>query len=125
MSGSPAPLTPLLKRCAAVLVLGTVVMAGSMRAIADSDLAARVSALTAPFKGSVMLYAKNLRTGRDFAIGGDTKVRTASTIKLPILCALESLVAARKVRWDERLVLKPDDKVTGSASSATLPMARI
>jgi beta-lactamase class A len=61
-----------------------------------------------------MLYAKNLRSGREFALGADTKVRTASTIKLPILCALESLVATGKVRWDERIVLKPDDKVTGS-----------
>ena len=71
---------------------------------ADS-LANRVGALTRPFKGSVVLYARNLRTGREFALGADTKVRTASTIKLPILCALESLVAAGRVRWDERIVL--------------------
>jgi beta-lactamase class A len=85
-----------------------------MHAAADNDLQARVTALTAPFKGTVMLYAKNLRSGRDFGRGADTKVRTASTIKLPILCALESLIDAGKVRWDERLVLKADDKVTGS-----------
>jgi beta-lactamase class A len=85
----------------------------SMRA-ADNDLASRVDVLIAPFQGTVMLYAKNLRTGRDFARGADTKVRTASTIKLPILCALESMVASGKVRWDERIVLKADDKVTGS-----------
>jgi beta-lactamase class A len=81
---------------------------------AEDDLGARISALTTPFQGAVMLYAKNLRSGRQFALGADTKVRTASTIKLPILCALESLVATGKVRWDERIVLKPDDKVTGS-----------
>jgi beta-lactamase class A len=91
-----------------------------MPAAADHDLDARVSALTTPFKGSVMLYAKNLRTGRDFGRGADTKVRTASTIKLPILCALESLIDAGKARWDERLVLKADDKVTGSGVMGNL-----
>jgi beta-lactamase class A len=83
------------------------------RVTAD-PLADRIASLTKPFKGTVVLYAKNLKTGKDFAVGADTKVRTASTIKLPILCALESLVAQGKVRWDERIVLKPDDKVTGS-----------
>jgi beta-lactamase class A len=91
-----------------------------MPAAADNDLDARVSALTTPFKGSVMLYAKNLRTGRDFGRGAETKVRTASTIKLPILCALESLIDAGKVRWDERLLLKADDKVTGSGVMGNL-----
>ncbi len=91
-----------------------------MPAAANNDLDARVSALTTPFKGSVMLYAKNLRTGRDFGRGAETKVRTASTIKLPILCALESLIDAGKVRWDERLVLKADDKVTGSGVMGNL-----
>ena len=91
-----------------------------MPAAANNDLDARVSALTTPFKGSVMLYAKNLGTGRDFGRGAETKVRTASTIKLPILCALESLVDAGKVRWDERIVLKADDKVTGSGVMGNL-----
>jgi len=107
-------------RIIASLVLAFVLVNGSMPAAADNDLDARVSALTAPFKGSVMLYAKNLRTGRDFGRGADTKVRTASTIKLPILCALESLIDAGKVRWDERLALKADDKVTGSGVMGNL-----
>jgi beta-lactamase class A len=102
------------------LVVALVLVNGWMAAAADNDLDARVSALTTPFKGSVMLYAKNLRTGRDFGRGADTKVRTASTIKLPILCALESLVDAGKVRWDERLTLKADDKVTGSGVMGNL-----
>jgi len=107
-------------RIIASLVLAFVLVNGSMPAAADNDLDARVSTLTAPFKGSVMLYAKNLRTGRDFGRGAETKVRTASTIKLPILCALESLIDAGKVRWDERLLLKADDKVTGSGVMGNL-----
>jgi beta-lactamase class A len=106
-------------RTIASVVLALLLLNGSMPAAADNDLDARVSALTTPFKGSVMLYAKNLRTGRDFGRGAETKVRTASTIKLPILCALESLIDAGKVRWDERLLLKADDKVMGNLADGT------
>jgi beta-lactamase class A len=99
---------------ASVILISTLFLSGRTHVPADDALADRLAALTKPFKGTVVLYAKNLRTGREFALGAETKVRTASTIKLPILCALESLIAAGKVRWDERLVLKADDKVTGS-----------
>jgi beta-lactamase class A len=98
-----------------------VVAASLVPSLVTADsLADRVAALTKPFEGTVVLYAKNLKTGQDLAIGADTKVRTASTIKLPILCALESLVAQGKLRWDERIVLKPDDKVTGSGVLGSL-----
>ena len=89
-------------------------------AASPDALADRVAALTKPFKGTVVFYAKNLKTGKDFGVGADTKVKTASTIKLPILCTLESLVAQGKVRWDERIVLKPEDKVTGSGVLGSL-----
>jgi beta-lactamase class A len=87
---------------------------------APPPLADQIGALTKDFKGTVVLYAKNLRHGGAFEIGADTKVRTASTIKLPILAALESLVAAGKVKWDERIVLKPADKVSGSGVLGSL-----
>src|SRR4026208_1390512 len=95
---------------ASVILLATLTLsAAPPHARAD-----RAAALTKPFKGTVVFYAKNLKTGKDFGVGADTKVKTASTIKLPILCTLESLVAQGKVRWDERIVLKPEDKVTGA-----------
>ncbi len=87
---------------------------------AADTLADRVAALTRPFKGRVAMYARNLTTGREFAIDADARVRTASTIKLPILCALESLVASGRVRWDERIRLRPEDKVTGSGVLGSL-----
>jgi beta-lactamase class A len=91
----------------------------SPMAAADT-LADRVAALTRPFKGRVAVYARNLTTGREFALDADARVRTASTIKLPILCALESLVASGRVRWDERIRLRPEDKVTGSGVLGSL-----
>jgi beta-lactamase class A len=87
---------------------------------AADPLADHVTALTKGFKGTLVLYAKNLQTGKEFGREPDTKVRTASTIKLPILCALESLVAAGKVKWDERIVLKAEDKVSGSGLLGSL-----
>ncbi len=98
-----------------------LLMAASPMAMAAPDtLADRVAALTRPFKGRVAMYARNLTTGREFAIDADARVRTASTIKLPILCALESLVASGRVRWDERIRLRPEDKVTGSGVLGSL-----
>src|SRR5689334_12562387 len=87
---------------------------------AAEPLAERIAALTTGFKGTVVLYAKNLSTGREFGVAPDTRVRTASTIKLPILCALEALVAAGRVKWDERIVVRREDKVSGSGVLASL-----
>jgi beta-lactamase class A len=110
---------PRTRLVRAALVVGTACLLASPMLSADS-LADRIAALTGPFKGTVVLYAKNLKTGRDFSMGADTKVRTASTIKLPVLCALESLVADGRVKWDDRIVLKPSDKVTGSGVLGSL-----
>ena len=68
----------------------------------------------AGFQGQVFLYAKNLDTGAEFGLHADERVRTASTIKLPVLCALFDLVAQGQLRWDEKLTLKEEDKVSGS-----------
>ena len=68
----------------------------------------------AGFQGQVFLYAKNLDTGAEFGLHADERVRTASTIKLPLLCALFDLVAQGQLRWDEKLTLKEEDKVSGS-----------
>jgi beta-lactamase class A len=99
-------------------------IAGPHAAPAD-PLTAKIDALATEFaqksKGATLvLYARNLTTGQEFAREPDTKVRTASTIKLPILCALEAQVAAGKVKWDERVILKPADKVTGSGVLGSL-----
>ena len=66
------------------------------------------------FQGTVSLYAKNLTTGTEFALRADERVRTASTIKLPILVAAFQAVADGKANWDEELLLAEDDKVAGS-----------
>jgi beta-lactamase class A len=107
-----------MRRIFPVVLIGLVTLAP--RVGAAEPLAGQIAVLTKSFSGTVVLYAKDLSTGREFGVAPDTRVRTASTIKLPILCALESLVAAGKVRWDERIILKPEDKVSGSGVLASL-----
>jgi len=77
-------------------------------------VAQRIKERITGFQGTVSLYAKNLTTGKDFGIEPDRRVRTASTIKLPILVAISQAVNDGKASWDEELVLTEEDKVPGS-----------
>jgi len=68
----------------------------------------------ADFQGTVSLYAKNLDSGATVGIRQAEPVRTASTIKLPILLAVFDQVSAGKAKWTEPLTITPRDKVSGS-----------
>ena len=70
-------------------------------------------------QGTVSLYAKNLDTGEAIGIRETIPVRTASTIKLPILCAVSDLIAAGKGKWTEMLTVTPQEKVSGSGVLGT------
>lgn len=64
--------------------------------------------------GQVWFSAKNLKTGRSLQWRPDEKVRTASTIKLPIMAALYAEADAGRVRWDQPLRLTTENVVSGS-----------
>lgn len=81
---------------------------------AEAPIAAEIRRVSARIGADVYLYAKNLDTGAEFGWRADESVRTASTIKLPILCALHEKVARGEVNWDETLLLRDQDKVSGS-----------
>ncbi len=74
----------------------------------------RVRAEIAGFKGKVWVYAKNLDTGATYDLGGDTPVRTASTIKVAIMVEAFAQVAEGKRRWSDELILKKQKKVPGA-----------
>ncbi len=74
----------------------------------------RVRAEIAGFKGKVWVYAKNLDTGATYDVGGDTPVRTASTIKVAIMVEAFAQVAEGKRRWSDELVLTKQKKVPGA-----------
>ncbi|MCS7023673.1 MAG: class A beta-lactamase-related serine hydrolase [Bryobacteraceae bacterium] len=81
---------------------------------AASPAEQRIRALLQKAPGSVWVYAKNLDTGKTFGFREHERVRTASTIKLPIMVAVFGEVEAGRARWDERLVLRESEKVSGS-----------
>lgn len=83
-------------------------------ATAPAALDALVRAEVAGFKGKVWIYAKNLDSGATYSLRGDDRVRTASTIKLPILIATYAAVADGRARWDDPVVLTKEKKVSGS-----------
>lgn len=90
-------------------------------ALAQNNDAARLRRLddqigniAAQLDARLWLYAKNLDTGLDIGRNPDERVRTASTIKLPIMAAVFHLVQEGKARWDETLPLREEDKVSGS-----------
>ena len=58
-------------------------------AASPDALADRVAALTKPFKGTVVFYAKNLKKGKDFGVCAETKVKTESTFKMPFIFKME------------------------------------
>ncbi|MEZ5308206.1 MAG: serine hydrolase [Pyrinomonadaceae bacterium] len=66
------------------------------------------------FSGKVWIYAKNLDTGAEFGLRQDERVRTASTIKLPIMAETFRQVSEGKLRWDQKITLTKDKKVGGS-----------
>jgi beta-lactamase class A len=78
------------------------------------DLDHQVKAKIAGFSGKVTLYAKNLQTGASYSLLGDEPVRTASTIKLPIMIETFAEAAEDKLKLTEPIKVNQDDKVSGS-----------
>src|SRR5947208_3556776 len=92
----------------------TALLAPVANAAAGDTLQARINAVIAHAPGKVSLYAKNLDTGKTFGVRETERVRTASTIKLPIMVAVFGEVAAGRAKWTDTSILKKGDKVSGS-----------
>ncbi len=81
---------------------------------ARAALDARVRAEVAAFRGRVSLYAKNLDTGAVYELGGDERVRTASTIKIAVMVEAFARVSEGRAKWTDELHLTKEKKVSGS-----------
>ena len=68
------------------------------------------------FKGKVWIYAKNLDTGKDFSLRADEQVRTASTIKLPIMVEVFHQIEQKKISWTDEFTLTKANKQAGSGT---------
>jgi beta-lactamase class A len=106
-ASNPPVLTP-------VPPASTAQPAGRPAPVTAATLDAAIKAAIASVPGNVWIYAKNLDTGATYDLRGDERVRTASTIKLPILVAVYAEVAEGRARWDQELVLTKEKKVPGS-----------
>ena len=80
----------------------------------SSKLDEQVKNLVTPFKGKVSLYAKNLDTGETYALNGDERVRTASTIKIAVMIEAFARVSEGKAKWTDEVILTKEKKVSGS-----------
>jgi beta-lactamase class A len=83
-------------------------------AAAQPALNQKIRTRIAGFQGVVSVYAKNLDTGAAIGIRESEPVRTASTIKLPIMLAVFDAVARSQAKWTEPLTVTDADKVSGS-----------
>jgi beta-lactamase class A len=73
-----------------------------------------VRAAVGGFRGKVGVFAKNLDSGATYGLAPDEPVRTASTIKVPILAATYAAVAAGRLAWTQPVALRGIDKVAGA-----------
>jgi beta-lactamase class A len=83
-------------------------------ALGSTPLDDAIKAKLAGFHGHVSLYAKNLNSGAVYNLAGDEPVRTASTIKLPVMIECFSEAAEGKLDFGEMIGLPEDEKVPGS-----------
>jgi beta-lactamase class A len=97
-------------RSLVVLTAALCVVAEQPQLKLDESVKAKVGG----FKGEVVLYAKNLETGQSYSLGGETPVRTASTIKLAIMAECFAEAAEGKLELNEPLKVTAEEKVSGS-----------
>ena len=115
MAGS-VPVRPAL----ALIVLSSAVYGQTgerLKSEADDrlkSLDARILTEIARFSGTVSLYAKNLDTGESYGLRENERVRTASTIKLPIMAAIFAAVHEGRAKWTDVLPVTESGKVSGS-----------
>ena len=81
---------------------------------APQTLDDKIRAALDGFKGSVYIYAKNLDTGKEYGLRADEQVRTASTIKVPIMAETFRQVAEGELAWTDELIVAKGKKVGGS-----------
>lgn len=93
---------------------------------ARRDMEQRIAKRIAGFKGKVFLYAKNIDTGESYGVQPDAQVRTASTIKVPIMVEVFAQVAEGKLNWtDELAVVRRNENEDGGILFEFTPGVKI
>jgi beta-lactamase class A len=105
------PYDRVMRLLAALLLSFAILPAATLQ----ESLRARIG----DFPGTVSLFAKNLDTGVAIGIRESDPVRTASTIKLPILLTVFDTVARGKAKWTEPLTVTAAEKSSGTGIIAS------
>jgi beta-lactamase class A len=77
-------------------------------------LQAKLQEIAKQHHGKVALFAENLKTGQSVALNPDELIQTASTIKLTALVEAAHQIKDGKKHLDDKVTLRPEDKVGGS-----------
>lgn len=101
-------------RTITILLLFAKALLAQDSAQLQQQLEQKLQIITASHKGSVALYAENLKTGETVSINPDEEVTTASVIKLPVLFEALEQVRARTAKFDDKIFLKKENQVGGS-----------
>ena len=72
----------------------------------DKKLQKILNELTKDFGGTVGIYVKNLKTGREAGINMDTIFPTASMVKVPITCGIFNKIENGELAYDTLLTYK-------------------
>jgi beta-lactamase class A len=97
-----------------LLTLAAVLFAPTFAPAADDKLDDRIAPLVKSHKGKVAVAVKNLKTGEEYYLHADEVMPTASLIKLPIMVETYWQANEGKVKLENTITLKKDDKVPGS-----------
>lgn len=95
-------------------VLALPLLASTLALSCAQHLPPAVDGILKQAPGEAFFMARNLKTGRTLEHRGAERVRTASTIKLPIMAALFAEVEAGRMSWDRPVVLTKEEIVSGS-----------
>jgi beta-lactamase class A len=89
----------------------------------------RIVPLVKAHKGKVAVAVKHFKTGEEYYLNADEVMPTASLIKLPVMVETYWQAKEGKVKLDQTLTLKKEDKVQGSgiltphfSDGATFPL---
>lgn len=80
----------------------------------NSDILAEIEECEHKCTGKLSVAFRDLKTGKTIRYRSDSPCKTASVIKLPMLCHIAQCVEEGANRWDEALILTDEEKVAGS-----------
>ena len=97
-------LSQMKKKFSILLLLFLVCTFSAKTQQTDKKLQKLIEKEVAGFQGTVGVYVKNLKTGKEVSIHADTIFPTASTIKVPIMVAVFDKIEIGELNYYQPLI---------------------